>query len=194
MDQSPAGRLEGKFSGEWKECEEEATEQCEGFWVCKKHAEMWPSKIGTESKIEFQPLFCFARSKDQNEKEIFDMIQDRMRTLLGYAFTKNEITSISTPDSDSLCNLIADLPVWQQSTEVWTVKDFEEVGKNFKLSMADVLGHPNISEADYKTVADALECSKQEKTTIDPVLAFVVLSSLERIDELVELQRAEVVV
>ena len=99
----------------------------------------------TKESNQFDPLLCFARTEDQTPDEVFDMVQERMKTLIGKAisFPKDSKGKIC----DGLLEL-SDLWDWSHGDQPINTSDFFMVGKNFGIGIEDVLGTPTVNGFD----------------------------------------------
>jgi len=130
------------------------------------------------------PLLYFARKKNQSVNQVFDEIQCRIRTLVGFRLSR-----MSKQEVDMLVELRGIDPMlaiellhWQRSNVMMTIADFDNFAPALSLSMVDVMGEPNISDAARAQLQKSLDKSEGG---IDPVRAYVFLSALRRIDEII---------
>jgi hypothetical protein len=130
------------------------------------------------------PLLYFARKKNQSVNQVFDEIQCRIRTLVGFRLSR-----MSKQEVDMLVELRGIDPMlaiellhWQRSNVMMTIADFDNFAPALSLSMVDVMGEPNISDAARAKLQKSLDKSEGG---IDPVRAYVFLSALRRIDEII---------
>ena len=140
------------------------------------------------STLEFDPILCFARNPRQTPDEVFDMLQERMMTLLGKAYSDKGVglcnwVGVEQADETEL----AALADWQASSLVLDSFDFERLGAQTGLSMVDVLGRPKVTPEQRKAVLNAVV--QNDGGSFDPVIAFVTLSVFERIDEIARERR-----
>lgn len=142
----------------------------------------------------FNPLLCFARRPTQTPEEVFDMLQERMITMLGHSYYEKGINLINwSPRCSASFSEIEEISDWQNSNLVLTVKDFDRLGECVGLSITEVLGYPNISEKNKKEIVIQFTKNDQSKdfsnseyeiNGFDPASVFVILSSLDLIDEM----------
>lgn len=158
----------------------------EGFPVCSEHAESWPG--GRMPRNDFDPLLCFARTKDQTADEVFDMLQERMKTMLG-VHVQEDCKKYPVSFEKVNPSIVMHLTDWRRTGMVIGVDDFDAIGKKYGLSMADVLGSPVIHQADRKEISKAFEGT--DSPGLDPVAAFVTLATFDRL-EWITAQRKEI--
>ena len=133
----------------------------------------------------FDPILCFARNDHQTVDEVFDMLQERMMTLLGKVYIDNGVgICYFVDESQASKEEIATILDWQTSSILLSPGDFERMGGDFGLTMLDVLGHPKISDAIKKVIASKFK--PQGDGTIDPVQALVTFAAFDKIDEMVK--------
>ena len=130
----------------------------------------------------FDPILCFARDESQTPDEVFDMLQERMMTLLGKTYSDKGVGSFRwVPDGVASQDELAAIADWQASSMILATEDFDRLGGKFGLSMADVLGRPRIPKA-YQ---DAVRRKVRIKgSCLDPVVSFVTLAAFDQIDEM----------
>lgn len=142
----------------------------------------------------FNPLLCFARRPTQTPEEVFDMLQERMITMLGHSYYEKGINLINwSPRCSTSFSEIEEISDWQNSNLVLTVKDFDRLGECVGLSITEVLGYPNVSEQHKKEIdlqitendqSQGFSNSEYDRNGFDPASIFVILSSLDIIDEM----------
>ena len=131
------------------------------------------------------PLMCFARSPTQTPDEVFVMFQERMMTLLGYAYATHGFCLTNwTPFSDASKSEIEAIMDWHHFTMGMTCKDFDRLGEKVDLSMKDVLGRPILTSAQYIGIQHQFGPFDQKEGMFDPVLAAVALMAMDRIDDI----------
>lgn len=136
----------------------------------------------------FDPLLCFARNPRQTPEEVFDMLQERMITLLGikYAEKGADLYCMSDDQVDKAKMLaISD---WQTSTLCLDTGDFDRLGTKVGLSITDVLGRPRMTQFQKEAISKAV--GQHDDISLDPTIAFVTLAVFDRIDDMVREQRA----
>lgn len=132
---------------------------------------------------DFEPLLCFARNNHQTPDEVFDMLQERMITMLGYAYQKRQTTSASDATSIEMPRLTQ----WRRGQALLNVKEFDKIGEPIGLSIADVLGFPNIDPACRKSIEQQINVSTHHG--LDYVAAYVTIAALDSIDLMVAQRR-----
>jgi hypothetical protein len=136
----------------------------------------------------FEPILCFAINQHQTPEEVFEMLQHRMVTMLGYEYYRNGISLINwKPDHDATLEEMELIVNWYETDPAFKVEDFDRLGECVNLSIADVLGQPRIEPSDRRAIEKSfMGNDNDDPDFIDPVVTFVVLSALEKIDELAE--------
>lgn len=141
------------------------------------------------SENEFDPLLCFARSKHQTPDEVFDMLQERMRTIVGTSLASKgdeyekwlvSKTNIGWPSVGSIKD-------WQHGDLIFDSNCFDAFASYLGVSIADVMGTPVIAEDDQLIIGKTIGSTSE--AGLDPVSIFVVLAALDRIDEIAEDRR-----
>lgn len=125
----------------------------------------------------FDPILCFARSEDQTPDEVFDMIQERMKTLLGNVISGRESNVVGMCDGDEF----EELKNWNRGKAALSTNDFYRLGGGYGLEVADVLGKPKIAERDRQEILSQFE---KNGTQLDAAIAYVTLATMDRIDEM----------
>jgi len=163
---------------------------------------MKKNQNNTELATTFNPLLCFARRASQTPEEVFDMLQERMITMLGHSYYEHGINLINwSPDSSATFDEIEKISNWQNSSLILSVKDFDRLGECVGLSITEVLGYPNISEEQSNEIDKQLEqgtdpdgFSREDYKTngFEPSSVFVILSSLDILDDMaIQMQELE---
>ena len=153
-----------------------------------------PCKICPQSKKPFNALMCFASSDQQTPDDVFNMIQERMRTVVGIAlntigdeYEKRLASCVSSgfPSVESLKD-------WHHGEILFSPKCFDEAAASLRLSTADVLGAPSISDTDWFAIQKAwtFQSRKDEAPLdyngLDPAAIFVIFLTLDEIDNKVQ--------
>jgi hypothetical protein len=133
---------------------------------------------------QFDPILCFARKPGQEARQVFDDIQDRIRTLIGAGLSKMSPDDVAglAEAGDIPAYIMEGLKDWQRSDVVLTAEEFEKFAFTLDLSMSDVLGTPEITDGDRKVLQKSLP---HPEGGLDPVKVYVLFSVIDRIDEMV---------
>lgn len=141
-----------------------------------------------KNSLGFEPILCFARNARQTPEEVFDMLQDRMMTLLGRAYAEHGIGKcLWMPEDKASKQEVATIADWQSSSMILGTEDFDRLGGAVNLSMSDVLGRPRIPARVQEAV---LKRIKPETPGLNPVVSFVTLAAFDQIEEMVKQRRA----
>jgi len=139
----------------------------------------------------FEPLLCFARYPTQTPDEVFDMLQERMMTMLGYAYAEKGISFLNwTPDSPVSYSEMDAISYWHSTPMTLSTEDFDRLGKSVDLSMADVLGTPKVEPYMHKAIAKSLDVP-DDSGSLDPVVSLITLAVFDRFNEIAR-QRQQV--
>ena len=135
---------------------------------------------------EFDPLMCFAKREGQTAVQVFDAIEERMRTLIGFHLGKMSEQDISllVQDKDIDPLMAVELRDYHRSNILLTIRDFDKFASFLSMSMLDIMCEPMISSQDREALQKSLPL--QNEGGIDPVKAYVFLSALDKIDEMVQ--------
>lgn len=127
---------------------------------------------------DFNPILCFANDASQTAEEVFKMLQDRMATLLAYAYRKAKQGHGCRCLDKNINHSILDKIANDQHSVVLGSREFEELGNPFHLSMPDVMGTPHVPENYRRSIMqDITECG-----SLDPAAALVSLAALDQFD------------
>jgi hypothetical protein len=142
-------------------------------------------------KQPINALLCFSRQETQTPEEVFEMIQERMITMLGCSYYQKGIGIFNwNPNSKATYEEIEAITDWQHSSIDLTVKDFDRLGEVVGLSITEVLGYPHISPEYKEQIENQLsgemnQVSDFDTNGFDPAAIFVILSTLDEIDDFV---------
>lgn len=135
-------------------------------------------------QVDFDPLLCFARSAQQTPDEVFDMLQERMKTMLGLKLQEERCSGSSGKNSSPASKKLID---WRRSSDIISAKEFDKVGQKYGLSMADVLGCPVIRPEDRKEIAKSFVHT--DSKGFDPVAVLVTLTVFDRLEWISETRK-----
>lgn len=128
----------------------------------------------------FNPLLCFASEASQTAEEVFNMLQDRMETLLKYAYNKDKqgqghgCRCLDKNINHAILSKITNEP----HSVILDSREFEALGSPFHLSMPDVMGTPHIPENYRRSIMQGIkECG-----SLDPAAALVSFAALDQFD------------
>lgn len=133
---------------------------------------------------KFEPILCFSRNPMQTPEDVFDMLQERMITMLGCAYSEKGLSLINWTPASAATYAEADaLSGWQTSSVILDADDFDRLGEPVNLSMADVLGTPRIDKGLKKEIESQLNIEPVTEG-LDPVTIFIALAAFEYVDEI----------
>lgn len=139
-------------------------------------------------KVDFDPLLCFAKGPGQTASQVFDDVQERIRTLVGVGLSrlKKDDVSLLAMNNEVSRDVIDEMASWQRSSILFDTQDFEKFACPLSLSLSDVMGSPVISDDDRKRLQKILP---KQDGGLDPIRAYVVLAALDRLDGIVKDRR-----
>ena len=109
----------------------------------------------TRTRLTFDPLRCFVKP-GQTAEELFDDIQERMKTMIGVGLSKlkPEEIQLLVKSNDIAPTLISELAHWQQSGVLINSEDFDKFACVLSISISDVLGYPKVTEEQKKLLQE----------------------------------------